>query len=501
MIARVPIRIRVTAAFAIAMAAVLAASGLFLYLRLSSHLALALDRELRLRAQDLTALVHDPNASLVHDSASRFVERGESYAQLLTPTGRVLDATRPLGRTPVLSRLQLAEAGRKPIYIDRPSVPGLDEPSRVLATSVRSAGRPLVLAVGATVQDRAETLASFRDELLVAGPLALILAAAAGYFLAGLSLKPVESMRRRAAAISAETPGERLPVAPTGDELERLGTTLNEMLSRLEAAVARERDFVADAGHELRTPLALLRTELELAWRHAGSADELREAVRRSSREVERLAQLAEDLLLIARSDRGRLPLQIETLHVAEVYAAVRDRVAWRADAQGTDVVVAADDALVRGDRLRLEQALTNLVDNSLRYGAGTIRLATSTADGELRLHVRDDGPGFPDGFRERAFERFTRADGARGRGGAGLGLAIVRTIAEAHGGSAHASSGDRGTDVWISLPASPGGGGERVGDAGGDHVGMLVGEDEGRTDLQHVALPAGPPDQDPVVS
>jgi heavy metal sensor kinase len=510
-ISRVPIRIRVTAGFAVAMAVVLAASGLFLYLRLSSHLALALDRELRLRAQDLTALVHDPNASLANDSASRFVERGESYAQLLAPSGGVLDATRPLGRTPVLTRRELEAARRGPVYVNRPSVPGLDEPSRILATGLRRAGRPLVLAVGATVQDRAETLAGFRNELLIAGPLALIVASTAGYFLAGLSLRPVESMRRRAAAISAATPGERLPVAPTGDELERLGTTLNEMLARLEAAVARERDFVADAGHELRTPLSLLRTELELALRHTGSVDELKEAVGRSSREVERLAQLAEDLLLIARSDAGRLPLRIETVRVADLFEAVRDRVAWRADAERKRVLVDATEAArVRGDRLRLEQALTNMVDNALRYGGAEIRLETSCADGELRLHVRDDGPGFPDGFRERAFERFTRADGARGRGGAGLGLAIVRTIAEAHGGRAGVASPGRGADVWISLLRIDAGAGvsesaarrrERLLDRGSDHVGVLVPEDERRANLQHVAMEPGAADQDPAVA
>jgi two-component system, OmpR family, sensor kinase len=454
-ISRLPIRIRVAAAFAVAMAAVLAASGLFLYLRLSSHLALALDRELQLRAQDLGALIRDPRATLATDSASRLVERGESYAQLVEPTGKVLDATKPLGQTRLLTRAEVDGARRAPTYVDKQSVPGLDDPSRILATSVRRGGRPLVLVVGATLQDRAETLASFRDELLIAGPIALILASGAGYLLAGLSLRPVEAMRRRAATISAETPGERLPVAPTGDELERLGRTLNEMLARLEAAVERERDFVADAGHELRTPLSLLRTELELALRQAGSADELREAVRRSSQEVDRLAQLSEDLLLIARSDRGRLPLRVEPLQAGDLFAAVRDRVEWRAETEHKTVVAdTRDGTLVRADRLRLEQALTNMIDNALRYGGDEIRLEASSADGQVRLHVRDDGSGFPAGFLDRAFDRFARADGARGRGGAGLGLAIVRTIAEAHGGSAQAANGEpTGADVWISLP------------------------------------------------
>src|SRR5262249_54291628 len=179
-------------------------------------------------------------------------------------------------------------------FENRSSVPGLDEPSRLLATPIARNGEALVLVVGATRQDRVETLTSLRYELLIAGPIALVLATLAGYLLAGLSLAPVDSMRRRAAAISADTPGERLPVPETGDELARLAETLNAMLARLEEALDRERGFVADAGHELRTPLALLRTELELAFRYAGSPDELRDAVRRSLAEVDRLAQLAE---------------------------------------------------------------------------------------------------------------------------------------------------------------------------------------------------------------
>lgn len=452
---RLPIRIRVTAAFAVAMAIVLALTGLFLYLRLGSHLALALDRELRLRAQDLTALVSQRDATLLRDGRSRFVERGESYAQLVTPGGRVLDGTEPLGDAPVITREQIDAALHRPIYVDKQSVSGLDESSRLLATAVKRGDRRLVLVVGATRQDRAETLSSFRDELLIAGPIALILASVAGYFLAGLSLKQVESMRRRASAISAETPGERLPVPPTGDEVERLAETLNEMLGRLEAAIERERDFVADAGHELRTPLALLRTELELALRHADSADELRAAVQRSSAEVDRLSQLAEDLLLIARSDRGRLPLRIETLDADDLLASVASRVEWRADADGKVVRTAEGDVAVRGDRQRLEQALGNLVDNALRYGGRDIRLEANTRNGEVELHVKDDGAGFPDEFIDHAFERFSRVDTARGRGGAGLGLAIVRTIAESHGGSAHAMNArPRGADVWVSIPA-----------------------------------------------
>jgi two-component system OmpR family sensor kinase len=366
----------------------------------------------------------------------------------------VLQATKPLGPAPVLSRREVRVALRRPIFVDRASVSGLDEPSRVLATSTTRRGRPVVLAVGATRQDRAETLASFRNELLIAGPIALVLASLIGYLLAGLSLRQVESMRRRAAAISAETPGERLPVPPTGDEVERLGETLNEMLDRLEAGLERERDFVADAGHELRTPLALLRTELELAVRQGGSVDELRAALGAASREADRLSQLAEDLLLIARSDRGRLPLRVEELAAADLFVTVISRFDWRSGEERKPLRVhGAADVRVRGDRLRLEQALSNLVDNALRYGGERIELVATAHNGVVELHVRDDGAGFPSELLDRAFERFARADPARAAGGAGLGLSIVRAIAEAHGGRAHAANTAAGADVWMALP------------------------------------------------
>ncbi len=450
-----PIRFRITAAFALAMALVLAASGWFLYARLESHLALALDRALQVREQDLATLVRQPKATLAGDSSGRFIEHGESFAQLMDPSGRVLDATRPLGSAPLLDTAQRHTAAREPIYVNRSSVPGLNEPSRLLATPVERRGRKLVLVVGATQGNDAETLASFRDELLIAGPIALILASIAGYLLAGLSLRQVESMRRRAAAISAETPGERLPVPRTRDEIERLGQTLNEMLERLEDALQRERDFVADAGHELRTPLALLRTELELALHHGRSPEELREALRWSTQEVDRLTQLAEDLLLIARSDRGKLPLSLDTLDANELLSSVVNRFRWRAEESARPLAnETAPGMIICGDRLRLEQALGNLVDNALRHGGGRVNLRAAAVDGTVELHVEDEGHGFPPAFLERAFERFSRPQPGREGSGSGLGLSIVRMIAEAHGGIADAANGAAGgADVWLVLP------------------------------------------------
>ncbi len=455
---RVPIRLRVAGAFALAMAIVLTGTAWFLYARLGSHLAAALDRELRLRAQDLGALVQQQRGSLSADKGGRFIESGESYAQLLDQQGRVLDGTRPLGTDSLLNAEELRAARRDTIFANRSSVPGLDEPSRFLATPVSSQGRRLVLIVGATREDRRETLVSLRNELLIAGPAALLLASLAGYFLAGFALRPVESMRARAAAISADTPGERLPVPPTRDEIERLAETLNDMLARLEDALQRERDFVADAGHELRTPLALLRTELELALHQAETPEELREAVRSSSEEADRLSQLAEDLLLIARSDRGGLPLQLEAVEVDTLFESILSRFEWRAEDAGRSIRSdAAQGMLVRGDRLRLEQALGNLVDNALRYGEGEIRLSVESNGSVVEFHVTDSGRGFPAAFLDRAFERFSRSDPARPGGGAGLGLSIVKSITEAHGGNAYARNlSEGGADVWLAIAVGP---------------------------------------------
>jgi signal transduction histidine kinase len=260
-------------------------------------------------------------------------------------------------------------------------------------------------------------------------------------------------MRRRAAEISAARPGERLPVPESGDELERLGATLNQMLARLEAALERERGFVAEAGHELRTPLSLLRTELDFALHHAEDEQELRSALRSASAETDRLVQLAGDLLLIASTENGHIPLRREAFPARVLLESVRNRYAWRAADEDRELSVCAGDLVLHGDRLRLEQALGNLVENALRHGAGVIELSAHSANGRAELHVTDRGGGFPAAFVGHAFDRFSRADESHSGGGAGLGLAIVDAIARAHGGSAGVSDEPGLADVWISLP------------------------------------------------
>jgi signal transduction histidine kinase len=229
------------------------------------------------------------------------------------------------------------------------------------------------------------------------------------------------------------------------------------MLDRLDAGLRRERRFVADAGHELRTPLALLQTELELALRRPRSLDELERALRSAAEEVDRLARLADDLLVLASTADGRLPLQTTTFAAGELLAGVARRFRPRAEAAGRALeTVSPPDLVLSADRLRLEQALGNLVDNALRHGDGTVRVEAASDGSGVALRVSDGGAGFPAGLLPRAFERFSRADEARSRGGAGLGLAIVEAVAHAHGGRAEAVT-DGGAVVAVRIPAEPG--------------------------------------------
>jgi signal transduction histidine kinase len=261
-------------------------------------------------------------------------------------------------------------------------------------------------------------------------------------------------MRARAAKVSAAQPDQRLPVPPTHDEIARLGTTLNEMLDRLGEALEHERSFVADASHELRTPLSILRTELELALAEGRSAEELRGALESAAEETDRLTQLSEDLLTIAQTERGELPLRIGRVELPDVLDGVRSRFSRRAKAEGRAIEVKASQVVIEADRLRLDQAVGSMVDNALRYGSGRVSLSVAEGDGEVEIHVVDQGPGFPPEFLERAFERFSRAASASRDGGSGLGLAIVRTVARAHGGEARAANGHAGgADVWLTLP------------------------------------------------
>ncbi len=439
---RLPIRLRLTLGFGLAMAVVLAGVGVFVYHRVGNELLASVDQTLAGQSRD----------ELSHERTDADAGGGATLAQVLASSGSVQRA-QPRQLPSLLDRTSLARALTGQRVLMDEHVPGRSGEWRVLAVQDTSNGT--VDVVARSLEPRAESLDHLRHELVIFLSLALVAASVGGYALTAGALRPVETLRRRAETITAGETAS-LPLPRARDEISRLAVTLNDMLARLQAAVEHERRFVADASHELRTPLALLRTELDLALRRPRSHEELTDALRSAGEETERLSRLAEELLLIARSDQGTLPIRREPVDANALLRSVAERFAGRADALGRVIRVAPATADIDVDPLRVEQALSNLFDNALTYGDGPVELAVE-ADGDLvTLHVRDAGTGFPPDFRERAFDRFSRANQAPGHGGAGLGLAIVDLIAHAHGGSAGlANRAGGGADVWIALPRS----------------------------------------------
>lgn len=448
------------------MGLILALGGLVLYVQFRSGLLETVDAGLVSRAGAIVAEGEIP------EGLAALAEADEAFAQILDSRGRVLASSSGLV-APLLQRR--AYRGLLP---DRREVPGLEDDiegltsagfydrkvsvgdetfeARLLAVTVEG---PPVIIVGASLEDQNEVLARLAALLAIGGPLALALVAGVGWVVAGSALRPVERMRSEAAAISASDISRRLPVANHGDELGRLGETLNEMLNRLETAIDRERRFVDDAAHELRTPLANLKAELELSMRRARTPEDLRTAIRSANEEAERLVRLAEDLLVLSRADGGRLPIRREESDLGglleETAAAFRARAA---DREITLTVSAPEGATARVDRDRFRQMLGNLLENALRHSPSGGRVAVELAPGDVAwsIQVADTGEGFNPAFLHRGFEPFGRSDEARSRagGGTGLGLTIVRAIAEAHGGAVEARNRkEGGAVVTLTFP------------------------------------------------
>jgi signal transduction histidine kinase len=447
LLSRLPIRVRLTLAFAALMVVLFGSLALLLHTGFSASLDEGIRRSLHTRAADLATLVRDGDQSRA-DTHPPLPESGGAFAQLLDAQGRILDSTPGHDTRPLLTRAEVPRALSGQLVIGR------RDDARVLGQPLGTTP-PAVLVVAVSLSQHDRALRTLDELLFIGGPLLLVLTCLAGYALAASALAPVERMRARAARISGAARGDRLPVPDAHDELHRLGETLNEMLSRLEDALGSERAFVANAGHELRTPLSILKLELELARSGHPSRDELEAGLRSAEEEVERLARLADALLVIARVDQGRLPVEKRPVEVHRVMRAVADRIAGAARSHGRSVASEdADGLVVRADAERLEQALTNMVTNALSYGDGPVTLTARECNGRVELHVLDEGKGFTPEFLPLAFERFSRADPARSRGGAGLGLSIVRALAEAHGGQARAANREGGgADVWVSLP------------------------------------------------
>lgn len=439
------------------MGVVLAATGLFVHQRVESSLDSALNQSLRSHAADVATLAQQSDSGLTEARLNGVVGPNGQVAQIIDARGRILDETPGLPGRPLIGSASLARARGGAPVVGAAQV-ATDQPVRLLAAPVRAQGQRLVVVVGQSTEQRDRALSNLTNVLLLGGPVALVLASLAGFALTGAAFRPVEAMRRRAATISATDLDSRLPPAGGNDELGRLGRTLNEMLDRIQRSVVRERTFVSDASHELRSPLAALRTELQLMARDRPTGRALQAATGSAIEETDRLGRLADDLLLLTRADYHRLALRKEAVASAEMLDAVAERARRRASPAGPRITVSDPGATrVHADRDRVEQALDNMLGNALRYAAVEIKVTARVREDSVELHVLDDGPGFPAGFISHAWERFTRTDAARTDDGAGLGLSIVRTIAELHGGHANAANRPTGgADVWICLPREP---------------------------------------------
>ncbi|PPH22913.1 two-component sensor histidine kinase [Rathayibacter sp. AY1C4] len=406
-------RTRITAAAtAVVAAAALLGSVLFV-LVLSSVLASSAASAADAEAERVAALVEQGGPEAVRGS--------EGLVQLVVD-GRVAAAGEDAEDLPPLA---LAESD-DPVTVD------VDDEGPVVVAA-RELDDDSLVVVGVPDEGREEAVSTTIGLLAVAVPLLIALVAVVCAVVVGRALRPVERMREEAEAVTSSALDRRIAAPGSGDEVDRLAHTLNRMLDRLQSGHERQRRFVSDASHELRSPVAALRQTAEVALAHPDRLDSARLA-RTVAEESVRLGGLIEGLLLLARADEARLavasaPVDLDDLALGEVRR-LRDSGA-RVDASGISAVQAvADEAL-------LSRALRNLVDNAVRHRSSQLALSTRIDGAEAVLAVDDDGPGIPAAERERVLERFVRLDEGRARdaGGSGLGLAIVAGIARAHGG------------------------------------------------------------------
>ncbi len=346
---------------------------------------------------------------------------------------------------------------RQPVYEDRQLA---GRPFRFVSQNIAVHGRRFTVQTGVPIDDMAQTLALFRRYLVMFAPMILLAASGVGYGVSGRALAPVDALTRTARTISGSNLSRRLEPLHTGDELQRLSDTLNEMLSRIETAFLRITQFTADASHELRTPISLIRTEAEIALRKSRTEGEYRDALFHVLREAETTSSMVEKLLSLARSDSGQNTLEVRPVDLRETVRIAAGE--WRAvagsRALGFTETVTAGDLQVAGDKTALQQLLNILLDNAVKYtpGPGSIHLSAEERGDKAVLKVVDSGIGIAPEDQTRIFERFYRADQARSRelGGAGLGLAIALWIVRQHHGSIEVKSAPgKGSAFVVELP------------------------------------------------
>jgi heavy metal sensor kinase len=436
--------------------------GVGMWLILRQNLFDIADTALEGQAADLQRFLEArknvPTPQLQADISEDYkIERSEDYLQISDTSGNSIYRSRFFEEHP-LPPLSFDDLDR-PLYQNRRLG---HERFRLLSKQVDVSGRLYLVRIGHLMEEEIETLDAFRGYMLWFAPFLLLGASAGGYWLSRRALAPVDALTRTARTISGHNLSSRLEQLHTGDELQRLSDTLNEMLARIESAFLRITEFTADASHELRTPIALIHTEAELALRRSRDESEYREALRHILLEADRTAKLVEELLALARADSGREALDIhpiDLLPVLQESAAKWNQVAALRNLQFEEHLEVRR-LPVMGDQNALRRVIDILLDNALKYtpAPGNVALSVEEKNSRVVVAVEDTGVGIAPEDQARIFERFYRVDKARSRelGGAGLGLAIAQWIVQLHKGSIQVKSElGKGSIFQVEFPAT----------------------------------------------
>lgn len=435
------VRLRTAIAAAMTVGLILAISSVELVLRLTHNVIQGAQATASVRAHDAATLLADghlPGQWPLPDDETAFVQ--------VLRHGRVVAQTSNVGSArPVISAVAPGSRTASGLAIDPDAI------FRVVELARMAHGRRYVIVAGTSMDDPLDTVAATRLALTAGVPGVVLLVGLLTWLAVGRALRPVEKLRADVELISTRGLNRRVEQPAGSDEIGRLARTMNQMLGKIEYSVRSQRDFVADASHELRNPLAALRAELEIALAQPGRTPWDR-VVENALGDTRRIQDLARDLLLLAQLDAALPP---PTARV-DVSALARQTAQDSAGSARQSLSVTAEmPAVVTGNPAQLRRLIENLLDNAYRHASAEIRLDVSTCSGMAQLTVTDDGDGFDPADAERIFERFVRLDQARSRdaGGSGLGLAIARDIAELHGGAIFALPRKPGTTLTVTIP------------------------------------------------
>ena len=439
------VRARVTALAVLLVAAALTLASTALVLTLDRSLTRGGDDLSRSRAADLAVLASNGTLPQQLENAG-----DDSVAQVVTDDGEVLAASDNITGKPSIS--SFTPSGREPAVRTMRRVPDDNESEdfRVWALRAETENGLVTVYVGTSLESVGQAVSTLTRNLLVGIPILVALLGITIWFLLGRTLRPVETIRSAVAAISHQGLDRRVPVPPHRDEIARLAATMNEMLDRLEVASRRQREFVANASHELQSPLAAFRAQLEVAQAHPAGTDWSQTAADLRD-DSDRMERLVRDLLFLAREDEHAPPDDLVDLDVVVLEESTRLRTSFVGNLDTAKVT----GAPVRGSRDDLARLTRNLLENARNHATSEITVELSATGSLATLTVADDGPGVPVDHRERIFDRFYRADESRtpASGGTGLGLAIARAIAERHGGSLDLQDSAVGARFVVRLP------------------------------------------------